>query len=591
MNYYNDSSEWKYLFRNAINWEQIIPLYFKEFPTKDGLNNKEELIQFYEEMISTIADWAGNSLEKRASDLDIQGAGRVENGKTINGELLNKLYSEARELGIFGMHCSEKYGGLGLPATIVTVAHSLISRACLASSAQIGFFLSITDMIERFCSEEIKEKYLPMIVAGEISGSMCLTEPDAGSDIGSIKTTATRRKKDANDNLYLLNGSKCFITNAGGGLGFVLARLTDAPEGLEGISLFFVEQFLTDNDGNTILNYQVTKNEDKIGLHGSFTCEVVYENSIAHLVGAENKGLSIMFYLMNEARLGVGIQALGGMEASVHCMKEYATNRVQFSKPIIELPLYKKNYEELETECMAYRAFLVDTIWRYDVFQKLDMKKRSGEKLSEEEEKSLKNASAIIRKRTPLVKYYGTEAFTTISTKALQGLGGYGLMKDYPIERIHRDSFAPLLYEGTSQIQALMALKDLIKNIIKNPSFYFFKMIGSDQIKKLKEKNSIKKRYFHLDLKFKSNLAKLLLRTLRPTSLNKLFKIKSWSDEKKIEQLMTHAETICQALSYLEILRVLAMHAEKSSSRDELFNRYCKLIIPRLSQIYTSWKI
>ncbi|MBF0299025.1 MAG: acyl-CoA dehydrogenase family protein [Oligoflexia bacterium] len=588
MNYYDDSKEWKYLFRNAIDWDQLIPLYHKEFPTSDGIKDKEELIHIYEELLSTIADWAGSSVAERAKDLDLQGAGIVKDGRTINGELLNKFYAEAKNLGIFGTHIGSEYGGLNLPAVIATMTYVFVSRACISSSTQLSFFVTMADMIERFCDEDLKKKFIPKIINGEISGAMCLTESDAGSDIGSIKTTATKRQ----DGRYLLNGSKCFITNGGGGLGFVLARIKDAPQGLQGISLFFVEQEITNDKGESILNYRVTKNEEKIGLHGSFTCEIVYENSVARLVGEENKGLQIMFYLMNEARLGVGLQSLGGMEASVHLMREYASTRVQFSKILIELPLYKKILEDLEIECSAYRAFLVDTMWIYDVFQKLDMKKRvPTNSLTEDEEKLFNNVSKVIRKRTPLVKYYGAEAFSAISTKALQGFGGYGLMKDYPIERIHRDSFAPLLYEGTSQIQALMALKDLIKNILKNPSLNFFKMISGDPIKKFKEKNPIRKKFLTIQSEFKSNLAKLVLYTLKPVSLNKIFDIKSWSDEKKIEILMTHAETICQSLSYLETLKVLATHAEKDFSRENLFNGYCKIIIPRLAYIYSSWKM
>ncbi|WP_419172072.1 acyl-CoA dehydrogenase family protein [Halobacteriovorax sp.] len=585
MNYFSDEKEWQWMLKNAVDWKAIIPLYYKEFPTADGFNNQEEVISFIEELMTQTGSWAADAVYNRAEAIDVNGAGVVKDGRTIPGKELSEFYQEATELGAFGLCVPTEFGGMGLPAVALMILLEQLSRACNSQCTQLAFFTSIADMVHRFCDHETAERLIPKIVAGELSGSMNLTEPGCGSDLGMIKTSAT----PVGDGTYKLNGSKIFITNGGGGIGFVLARIKGAPEGLEGISMFICEQ-----DDPTVegLNYTVAKNEHKMGMHGSFTCEIVYENSVARLIGEEGKGFRYMLHLMNEARIAVGMQALGGIEGCIGYAKNYAQERVQFDKPISELPLMKRNLEDFETERDALRALLVDTISSYDIFQKLDLKKNEVGELTKEEEAIFKNASIWTRKRTPLVKYYACEAYTQLSTKAIQVLGGYGFMEEYPVSRYHRDSFGPLLYEGTSQIQALMALKDMIKYVAKNPQKYFsnlfikhpaFAWVASDNLGQRELSGS--------QYTFKKNLIKLIMKCLKPEKLSDLTNPKAWMNEDNVDKLMLHAETICQGLSYLETLRVLANHSSMDKERYDLFKRYHTLVTPRLTGIYKDWEI
>jgi alkylation response protein AidB-like acyl-CoA dehydrogenase len=592
-NYYSDESEWKWLFKNAINWDKIIPLYYPEFPTADGFNNKEDVIAFIEEMITATGDWCGGAVQERAKQLDIEGAGEVKDGNTIPGPLLSAFYNEAVELGILGLSSPVEYGGMGAPVIANMLVFEQINRACISSATQIGFFTSIIDMIERFAEEEDRARLIPKIVAGELSGSMCLTEPGAGSDLGSIKTTATPQ----DDGTYLLNGSKLFITNGGGGLGFVLARIKGAPEGLSGISLFLCEQNI-EKDGQAHQNYKITKNEHKMGLHGSFTCEVLYENSVAKLIGKPNAGFRYMLHLMNEARIAVGLQALGGMEGCLSYARNYAQERVQFGKNLMEHPLYARNMSDWETERDAFRALMVDTVSYFDIYQRYDMWKRHGRELSKEEEKDLEEAKKWTRRRTPLVKMYGAESFTRLSTKAIQALGGYGFIEEYDVARYHRDSFACLLYEGTTQIQSLMAMKDLMKFIMRNPTKYFTGLVNANPIANFFGAGSESESYFNsVQYDFKKNFVKLLIKTLKPgtnisdpAEAKKFFNAKEWLKEENVMKLTIHAETIAEALAYIETLRVLSKHANQDESRVDLFNRYYKLVAPRFERIYEDWK-
>jgi alkylation response protein AidB-like acyl-CoA dehydrogenase len=590
MNYYSDSSEWKWLFHNAIDWDSIIPLYYPEFPTADGFNNKEDVIQFIEEMITATGEWTGGPVTERARKLDEEGAGTLVDGKTIPGAALTEFYDEAKELQIIGLAASQKYGGMGAPAIAGLLAFTQMNRACISSATQLGFFTSMIDMVERFCEEEDKARLLPKLISGEISGSMCLTEPGAGSDVGSVKTVAIPHE----DGSYRITGTKMFITNGGGGIGFVLARIKGAPEGLSGISLFLCEQEV---DGKA--NYIVSKNEHKMGLHGSFTCEVVYENSIGKLLGKEHQGFRLMLHLMNEARIAVGLQCVGGIEATLGYARKYAEEREQFGKNLLDLPLYARNMKDWDVERDAFRALMVDTISYFDQYQKLDMMKRHGTELTKEQVKQYNFAKKWVRRRTPLVKAYGAETFTHLSQRGIQALGGYGFIEEYDAARFHRDSFAPLLYEGTTQIQALMAMKDLMKFVMRNPAKYFTALVNANPIANFFGATSeSESRFNDTQYEFKKNFVKLLIKTLKPgtdtenpVELRKFFNAKEWLKEENVMKLMVHAETIMYSLSYIETLRVLMLHANKDESRQDLFKDYYKLVRPRFAAIYEDWSL
>ncbi|MBT3980237.1 MAG: hypothetical protein HOE90_02725 [Bacteriovoracaceae bacterium] len=592
MNFYLDSSEWKWLYKNAIDWDKIIPLYHPQFPTEDGFNSADELIDYFEDVLAATGKWGAEAIAPRAKVLDAQGGGVVVDGETKFNAPLNELYREAKELKFHSLSVEQEYGGMGLPSVIGFMAFGHVCRGCQASAAQITFFGTIADMIARFASEEWKEKLIPRIASGEISGSMCLTEPDCGSDLGAIKTTATTQ----DDGSYLLNGVKIFITNGGADIGLVLGRIKGAADGLSGLSLFLVERIIT-KDGEKVKNFMVAKTEEKMGQHGSLTCEVIYENTVAHLIGEESHGFQYMLFLMNEARTGVGMQSIGGMEAAISMVKKYGGERTQFGKRLLDLPLYKRNIMDMETELDGFRALCMDSISHYDIYQKLDMKIRKTGDLNKHERAIFNEAKKWVRRRTPLLKYYGTETFSSMAIKCLQGFGGCGYMREFEIERIVRDSCGALLYEGTSQIQSLMALKDLMKYILKNPAKYFQTILFSHPIGNFaSNKGQSTRTFYKSQYEFRKNIASLLLKIFKPDfdissgDAMKIFSVNTWFKEEKFDLLLVHSEKICQALSYLETLRVLAKHTEIDESRVDLFSRYQRLINPRLVAIYEGWR-
>jgi alkylation response protein AidB-like acyl-CoA dehydrogenase len=582
-NFYSGDQEWKWMFKNGFDWKSILPLYYPNYPTEDELTNEEEVKNFLEELLEQVGTWCAGSVSDMAEDFDRLGCGEVKDGTTVPNETLSKLYREANELAIHALPLPREHGGMEVPYSVHMLNINMISRANIGASAQISFFAALGDMIHRMCPKEYHEKYIPLIAAGELSGCMCMTEPGCGSDIGAMRTTGTKQA----DGTYLLNGTKSFITNAGGGVAFILSRTEGAKEGLAGLSLFFADH--KNEDGS--LNYEVVKNEEKMGMHGSFTCELLMENTKAHLVGKEGEGFSLMLELMNEARICTGLQALGGIEACTDYANNYAKERCQFGKPIGELPLLKRLLDDLDVEKRALRALCVDTMSYYDIFQRLNSKQHHTGELNEEESKLYKEARKWTRKRTPLIKYYLTEAYTRISTKAIQVLGGYGYMQEYPVERFHRDSFGPLLYEGTSQIQSLMAMKDLLKYTMKNPQQFFSSLLTKHPtVTKVSGGSEWDSEFDQVNYSFKKKVLKLMVKTLKPENQD-LLNITKWQEQESIEKLMIHAETICEGLSYLETLRVLRDHANKDQKRGELFMDYKKLVTPRLEGIYSDWLV
>jgi hypothetical protein len=349
--------------------------------------------------------------------------------------------------------------------------------------------------------------------------------------------------------------------------------------------MFFVEKKIAGKN-----NFRIGKLEEKMGLHGSLTCEVIFENSTAHLCGEAGFGFKYMLHLMNEARIAVAIQALGGIEGTLSYAKHYAGERVQFGHFLKDLPLMKRNLEDIQTETDAIRCLIVDTISHFDAASKLDLKRKHGEKLSVTEEKLFKISQIWTRKRTPLVKYYACEKFTEISKQCIQILGGFGFMQEYPVERYHRDSFGPLIYEGTSQIQALMVLKDTVKHSMKNPKKLITGLITAHPSGQILS-DQWDQEFYRIHYKTKKNLLKLFIKTLKPTDPKKVFNPKNWTGIENISRLMIHAETICQALCYIETLRVLKDHCHLDVSRFELFKRYKILVAPRLAGLYKDWEL
>jgi len=428
-----------------------------------GLLKREVFQDFGVEDIDMILDEAAKFAETVLGPVNKEGdreGCRFENGKVFVPKAFHQAYKTFRENGWNATRTSAEHGGQGLPTAVSTVIGEMFTGACTSLMIYSGLTNGAAELIESFGSDALKEKFMTKMFAGEWAGTMQLTEPNAGSAVGDTKTTAVK----AGDH-YLISGTKIFISGAEQDLTenivhAVLARVEGAPPGIRGISLFVVPKIRVNDDGtlgepNDIACGGV---EEKIGLHGSATCLVnLGENNDCHgyLLGQENEGIKLMFQMMNEARIGTGLQGVGLSSGAYLNALSYARERVQgvsiekMKDPdaprveIIKHPDVRRMLMTQKAYVEGMRALLLYTAYHHDMAETAPDK--------EEHEKHMQ----IVELLTPICKAYCTDLGFRSIELAIQTMGGYGVTADYPVEQYLRDVKPASIYEGTTGIQAL----------------------------------------------------------------------------------------------------------------------------------------
>jgi len=331
------------------------------------------------------------------------------------------------------------------------MAVELVSRAD-ASLMNIFGLQDIGQTVREFAGEEVQDRFLPRFASGEATGAMILTEPDAGSDLQAVKL---RAHVDA-DGTWRLNGVKRFITNGNAELSLVLARSEEGTQDGRGLSMFLYERDET---------VQIRRIEEKMGIHGSPTCEMVFRNSPAILIGKRKFGLiRYVMALMNGARLGIGCQSVGLSEAAYREALKYARERQQFGKPIDQFPAVYEMLSWMQTRILASRALLYETARFVDVYKALEEKEKK-QPLSPEEREEMKKYRRLADLFTPLLKGISSEYCNQIAYDAVQIHGGTGFMKDFPVERLYRDARITTIYEGTTQLQVVAAIRGVTSGV------------------------------------------------------------------------------------------------------------------------------
>ncbi|HXJ33181.1 MAG TPA: acyl-CoA dehydrogenase family protein [Candidatus Eisenbacteria bacterium] len=390
----------------------------------------------------------------------------LQNGKVIRPPHIDAGYEKLRKAGLICLTLDPKYGGYALPAIVNCAYLEMVSRADTSLMTIIGLQAGVALDIEKYGSDEIKDRYLPKFVAGEYQGSMDLTEPQAGSDLGNI---ATKVRKEGER--YFIDGEKIFITNGGSEIHLVLARdaaTADQSKGTtNGLNLMLCPRVLPDGKVNGLRTSRVEK---KMGIHGSPTCVIELDHAEAFLLGKPGQGFKAMLDLMNNARLGVAAQALGVAQGAYHEARAYAETRVQFGQPIIEQPLVKSMLTLMVINIQAARALLYHTsaiIDQADALKTyLESDRCKGDPDRARLQQELEHKLALIRFYTPLTKYFSTEISNNVTRAGIQVHGGIGYMAESPAGHYHSDSIITTIYEGTSEIQASFALKEMAKGAL-----------------------------------------------------------------------------------------------------------------------------
>jgi len=375
-------------------------------------------------------------------------------------------YEKLRSAGMVCLTLSPEYNGYGLPLLLNSCYLEMVSRADASLMTIVGLQAGVAGDIEKYGSDDIKRRYLPDFASGTLQGSMDLTEPQAGSDLGGILTRVTEE-----NGRYFLDGTKIYITNGGAAIHLVLARdgeTFDKSKGTTGgLSLMLCPVTLPDGSKNSI---RVPRVESKLGIHGSPTCSVEYEHAEAFLLGTRGSGFRAMLDLMNQARLGVAAQALGVAEAAYREARAYAADRVQFGAPIIEQPLVKSMLTLMAINIQSARALLHRTCALIDTTEAIRAYLDTSIGQQDPERDALRDEcernTQLIRFLTPLCKYYATEISNDVTRKGIQVHGGIGYMSETAAGHYHSDSIITTIYEGTSEIQASFALREMSKGTL-----------------------------------------------------------------------------------------------------------------------------
>jgi 3-(methylthio)propanoyl-CoA dehydrogenase len=422
--------------------------------------SEEEAMEVYEGALTEIGKLCALEIAPKAAQVDREGC-KLKDGVVTLPEALESHLTKITQLGTFAGCISRKYGGLNLPRAVQVMGLEMFGHACPNTGLTVANF-AMADFVQHFGTEDQKAEYIPKLISSEWHSSMALTEPNAGSDLGKLRTTARK-----NGDHYLITGTKCFISSGNTQLSFVLARTDPKSTGLSGLSVLAVPIQI---EGRSIPNFRVPKIEDKVCLHASPTCEMIFEDSVGYLMGTEGNGFKVMAELMNVARLAMGALATGIATAALDAAKEYARTRVTMGKPIIQHPMIADMLYEMEIETRAMRAMVMEAAVACDWMMIAEAKG---------DQANYKKWKKRYRRLTPLCKYYCAEKAITIAKNALQMFGGYGVCRDYPAERLLREALIYPIYEGTSQIQSLMVLKDTLKDVAQQATGFLGSLAGA----------------------------------------------------------------------------------------------------------------
>lgn len=446
-NYYSDHPEIAFHLDHPL-MKRVVELKEKSF--EDAANyddapvNYEDAIENYKRMLDITGDVAANIIEPNSESVDQEGP-HLENGRMIYASKTFENLDATRKAGLWGISMPRRYDGLNIPNVVFSMASEVISAAD-AGFQNIWSLQSCIDTLYEFGTEEQRKKYIPRISAGETM-SMDLTEPDAGSDLQRVMLKATQ---DA-DGTWRLNGVKRFITNGDSDIHLVLARSEEGTRDGRGLSMFIYDK----KDGGVTVRHI----ENKLGIHGSPTCELVYKNAKCELCGDRKLGLiKYVMALMNGARLGIAAQSVGVAQEAYNEGLAYAKERAQFGKKIITFPAVYDMLSRMKAKLEAGRSLLYMTARYVDIYKALEDIARDR-KLTPEERKELKQYSRLADAFTPLAKgmnseYANQNAYDTISIH-----GGSGFIMEYKSQRLFRDARIFSIYEGTTQLQVVAAVR------------------------------------------------------------------------------------------------------------------------------------
>lgn len=612
-NFFEDNQDCKYYLEKWIDWEPLVRFTEYDFKAEDGFTSVEEAVEFYRDILHLVGKFSANEIAPRVEEIDAS-KHELSDGVVVVPEPVQQIFDGIKELDLHGMCLPRELGGMNCPLLIYYMNSELIGRAETAVMSHHSFHGGIAMAMLMYSILEGSTKYqvdppkivetrfadqIADIARGDAWGSMDITEPDAGSDMGALRC---KGEQDADGNWYV-TGQKIFITSGHGKYHFVVARTEkskgdDSFEGLKGLSLFLVPSYEGNGVGDRKWLASIEGLEKKMGHHGSATVSAQFDRTPAMLVGQRGDGFKLMLLLMNTARIAVGFESLGLCESAYRLAKEYAAQRPSMGKMIDRHEMIAGYLEEMETDIQAIRALSVYAGYHEEMAQKLRMhlyafvdedapeRKELERKQKEHQQKS--------RAVTPLLKYFASESAVEIARRAIQIHGGVGYTTEYGAEKLMRDALVFPIYEGTSQIQSLMAMKDNLMRVMKQPQT-FLREMASARTRSLTGRDEMSRRvakvqFYCLDaikhLIVKVAAAKVKDLRHRPMGSWWMKLSKDWDPKRDFAPAMLHAERLTILLTDKAIAEILLDQATRHPERREVLVRFLERAEPRAQYMH-----
>ncbi|MFW5966193.1 MAG: acyl-CoA dehydrogenase family protein [Persicimonas sp.] len=611
-NYYRDNDDLRFYVEDWIDWEPLVRLTEHDFSYDYGFENTSEAVGFYEDVLEMLGRFVAEEIAPHVAELERVGPKMVD-GEVEFPDKFDEIFEQIRELDIHGMCLPRELGGMNIPLIVSMMQNEIMGRADVSIAAHHGFHgglamallvYSITEgstefdpetgqITETRFSDEIEE-----IISGQAWGSMDITEPDAGSDMAALRTKA---EQDEDGNWYV-TGTKIFITSGHGKYHVVIARTEEADDdegaygGLDKLSTFLVPAYVEDEDGNRKRLATIERIEEKLGHHLSATCVMNFDKTPAYLIGERGEGFKQMLLLMNNARVGISFESIGLCEAAHRMAKEYAAERESMGKTIDRHEMIADYLEEMKTDIQGLRALAMEAAYHEELAQKYKILSRITED-PDRREHALERYDELqwrAREITPLLKYLAAEKAVDMARKAIQIHGGVGYTTEYGAEKLLRDAVVMPIYEGTSQIQALMAMKDTMSGIIKNPQ-EFLKRIAETRWRSLSARDPYERRLAKLESLSLSAQQHLVTRT----AVDKFKSLtgvpifdwpqeltQEWDPKRDFAYAMLHAERLTRLMVDVQICQLLYEQQKEYPKREEVFVRYLERAEPRCRYLH-----
>jgi 3-(methylthio)propanoyl-CoA dehydrogenase len=600
--FYSDNDDIRFYLNEGVDWATLAEVTEYGWRTKDGFKNAADATEFYREVAASMGELVADKIAPSAGQMDREDS-HLEKGEAVEGAAMKAAFQAIKDADLHRLCIPRELGGLNAPILLYFLGGEMIARADVSAMTHFSFHggmamamlvYSIREGTTRFdevnaCIESTRfSAEMEEIASGEAWGCMDITEPNAGSDMAALRTRAEQDEKGN----WFITGQKIFITSGHGKYHFVIARTEDAKDpndpfgGLGGLTMFLVKTYDDLPDGTRKRHVTLERVEEKLGHHGSVTAALSFERAPAQLIGKRGEGFQYMLVLMNNARLGVGFESIGLSECAYRMAKAYAAERRSMGKAIHRHEMIADYLDEMRTDVQALRALAVTAAYHEELSQKIALLERFTGLATEKEKTRIKHElprhRAAARRLTPLLKYLAAEKAVEIARRNMQIHGGVGYTKEYGAEKLLRDALVLPVYEGTSQIQSLMAMKDTLLGILKRPQAFVTKL-GQARWRSMSSRDPLERRVAKIQTLSLSAQQFLMTRTAAdklktladvPVGTWRSVMTKQWDPKRDFALAMLHAERLTRILADEAVSEILLEQAKAHPARRELLERW-----------------